>query len=496
MSHGCVYLVGAGCGAADLITMRGFALLRRCQVLVYDDLIDEELLDAVPADAERIYMGKRNGRPSAAQGEICDVLKDRARMGKMVVRLKGGDPFVFGRGGEEALALREAGIPFEVVPGITSAIAIPSEAGIPVTHRGLSRSVHIITAHTADADEGLPEYFDQLAKLPGTLVFLMGLSRLEAIAQGLMKAGMRADVPAAVLSGGNAPRRACVRGTLGDISARVRAAEVCPPAVIVVGGTAAMDLAPDAQAASWGSICVGLTGTDALAERIRAGLNLPGVRCFRTERSIVQEFEFGDALDGLCDGARHWIVLTSENGVRIFFKKLRERGLDLRKFNNCRFAVIGRRTAQVLQACGIRADFCPSVYTAEALARELPEAIGEEGDVYLFRSAQASAQLRQALAERFRVREISTYDICADAKVASRARNRLEEMDYLTFGSESGVRLYFETQGGVPDRTRCICIGEVTARALKRYYAKPFLTAAEISADGIVQAIIRGAQGT
>ena len=463
MSNGCVYLVGAGCGAADLITLRGLSLLRRCQVLVYDDLIDEDLLDAAPAAAERIYMGKRNGRPSAAQAEICEVLKEHARAGRMVVRLKGGDPFVFGRGGEEALALQEAGIPFEVVPGITSAIAIPSEAGIPVTHRGLSRSFHIITAHTADADGGLPGYFDQLAKLPGTLVFLMGLSRLESIARGLMEAGMAASTPAAVVSGGNAPHRACVRGTLEDISARVRAADE-----------------------------VGLTGTDALAERIRDGLRPLGAKCFRAERSVVRERAFGDSLDALCDGARHWIVLTSENGVRVFFDRVRERGLDLRNFHNCRFAVIGRRTAEALRERGIRADFCPSVYTTEALARELPDAIGDEGDVFLFRSAQASAQLREALAGRFRVREISTYDICADEAVAARARDRLEEMDYLAFGSESGVRLYFETQGGVPERTTCVCIGEVTARALRRYYAKPFLTATEISADGIVRAIVRG----
>lgn len=239
---GTVYLVGAGCGEADLITVRGLRLLESCHVVVYDDLIAPDLLNAAPAGAERVYMGKREGRHSASQEEICALLIDRARSGRAVVRLKGGDPFVFGRGGEEALALQAAGVPFEVVPGVTSATAIPALAGIPVTHRGLSRSVHIVTAHTADTPDGLPPGLDGLARLDGTLVFLMGLSRLEKIAQRLLAAGRSPGTPAAVLSGGNAPHPAAVRGTLADIAGKTRAANVQPPAVIVVGETAALEL--------------------------------------------------------------------------------------------------------------------------------------------------------------------------------------------------------------------------------------------------------------
>lgn len=239
---GAVYLVGAGCGRADLITVRGLRLLERCGAVVYDDLIARELLDAAPTQALRLYMGKREGRHSAPQEEICAKLVELARAGKNVVRLKGGDPFVFGRGGEEALALQAAGVPFEVVPGVTSAVAIPALAGIPVTHRGLSQSVHIVTAHTADTQDGLPAYFDGLACIPGTLVFLMGLSRLETIVQRLLAAGKAPDTPAAVLSGGNSPQPAAVRGTLADIAAKTRTANVQPPAVIVVGDTAALEL--------------------------------------------------------------------------------------------------------------------------------------------------------------------------------------------------------------------------------------------------------------
>ena len=237
---GKVYLVGAGCGAADLITVRGLRLLEGCGAVVYDDLLARELLDAAPESAERIYVGKRRGRHSMAQEDINALLISKAREGKTVVRLKGGDPFVFGRGGEEALALQAAGIRWEYVPGVTSAVAVPGEAGIPVTHRGVSRSFHVATAHTADAPDGLLSHLEEMARLPGTLVFLMGLSRLEEIARRLTGAGLSRSTPVAVIGGKNAPR--AVRGTLGDIAERVRETGTEAPAVIVVGGTAGMDL--------------------------------------------------------------------------------------------------------------------------------------------------------------------------------------------------------------------------------------------------------------
>lgn len=238
---GTVYLVGAGCGGADMITVRGLRLLERCGVVVYDDLLDKALLEAVPEGAEKIYVGKRQGRHSAAQEEICALLIEKAREGKTVVRLKGGDPFVFGRGGEEMLALRAAGIPCQEVPGVTSAIAVPALAGIPVTHRQISRSVHIITARTADTPGGLPEGLEALAGLRGTLVFLMGVSRLEELSARLLAAGMAPETPAAVVS-----EHMAVRGTLADIGEK--GAAVPPPAVIVVGETAAMDVRGAGQA--------------------------------------------------------------------------------------------------------------------------------------------------------------------------------------------------------------------------------------------------------
>lgn len=239
---GSVALVGAGCGRADLITMRGWTLLKQCQAVVYDDLIDPALLEAAPETALRIYMGKRSGTHSAHQNEINQKLIELAQAGYRVVRLKGGDPYLFGRGGEEMLALKAAGIPCQEVPGICSPIGIAAEAGIPVTHRGLSRSLHIVTAHTSDTPDGLPKDFDALAALDGTLVFLMGLEQLPRIVSRLMAAGKPGDTPVAVLSGGNSAHPARVRAPLSEIEREVRRAGVAAPAIIVVGRVAELDL--------------------------------------------------------------------------------------------------------------------------------------------------------------------------------------------------------------------------------------------------------------
>ena len=264
---GFVYLVGAGCGSADLITVRGLRLLQSCDAVVYDDLIDPALL-AQAAHAEQHPAGKRCGRHSMPQSEINSLLVRLGQSGKTVVRLKGGDPFVFGRGGEEFLALQAAGVPCEEAPGISSCIAVPAAAGIPVTHRGASRSFHVITGHTAQTGDTLPESLEALAALHGTLVFLMGLNSLEQIAARLTAAGKPPETPAAVVSGGNAPHPATVRGTLADIAEKARAARVQAPAVIVVGAAAALELcAPAAPVLPLAGVRVGLVGTPAFTER-------------------------------------------------------------------------------------------------------------------------------------------------------------------------------------------------------------------------------------
>ena len=346
---GCVWLIGAGCGSADLITVRGLKLLRQCDVVVYDDLIDSALLAEAPREAKRIYMGKRCGKHSAPQEEISRVLVEQARAGHRVARLTGGDPYVFGRGGEEAQALREAGVPYEEVPGISSAIAIPAAAGIPVTHRGVSRSLHIITGHTAGG--GLPEGAEHLAALEGTLVFLMGLRHLEQIAESLLAAGKSPDTPAAVVSGGNAAHPMTVRATLGTIARRTREADVRPPAVIVVGGTAALDLSGTVEK-PLDSVRVGLTGTDEMAARLRGVLEPLGANAWQVERALVEELPAEIDFTELFQD-RRWLVFTSANGVETFFRRLGRERVDLRRMSGCRFAVIGAATGAALERHGI-----------------------------------------------------------------------------------------------------------------------------------------------
>lgn len=485
---GWVYLVGAGCGEADLITLRGLELLRRCDVVIYDDLIAQELLTAVPEQAEKIYMGKRSGRHSAPQQEICAVLIAKARAGKNVVRLKGGDPFVFGRGGEELLALQSAGIPCAMVPGISSALAIPALAGIPVTHRGLSQSVHIVTGHTATSDDGLPVCLDALARLPGTLVFLMGLAQLPGIVHRLLAAGMAPDTAAAVLSGGNAPHPATVRATLAELEEKAWAAGVRSPAVIVVGPTAALELS-STLAGPLQNRSIGLIGTPAITEKLRPALQALGARTFLAAQSVVIDLPLSFDLHALCDGGTHWLVFTSVNGVRLFFQAAARQEIDLRRLNRCRFAVVGSATADALKAHGIYPELCPVCYTTEALGQLLLERVRPGEDILLLRSRRASKQLYHLLAARHLVREIPLYDLRPAPQVAADAAQRLEVADYLLFSSSSGVELFFDSHRAIPERSVCVCIGPVTAHALRQRYDKPFLTAAESSVKGIVQVI-------
>ncbi len=232
---GFVHIVGAGCSDSGLITVRGLNYVQNADVIIYDDLIAEDLLSMAKESCEKIYVGKRAGRHYMKQDEITPLIVAKAKEGKTVVRLKGGDPFVFGRGGEEIIALMENGIPFDEVPGITSAIAIPAEAGIPVTHREMSRSFHVITGHTSGAEEYLSESMEIIAKLSGTLIFLMGLSNLENICSSLIEYGKNINTPAAVISGGNSKNKITVRASLGDIAEKCRKEGVASPAVIVVG---------------------------------------------------------------------------------------------------------------------------------------------------------------------------------------------------------------------------------------------------------------------
>ena len=476
---GSVTLVGAGCGKADLITVRGLRMLQQCQAVVYDDLIDPALLSAAPERALRIYMGKRSGHHSASQEEINRKLIALAQSGLHVVRLKGGDPYLFGRGGEEMLALQAAGIPCAEIPGIPSAIGIPAEAGIPVTHRGVSRGVHIITAHAAGTADGLPEDFDAIAKLDDTLIFLMGLRQLSRIVQRLLAAGKSPDTPAAVLSGGNSPHPVAVRSALKDIEAAAAAAGAVSPAIILVGKAAAMDL----HAKPLSGVCVGITGTEEIAGKQRFLLEQLGAKAMRLAVSRVRDLPMSPVWETT---RPHWLVFTSGNGVKRFFRQLAQQGNPLGSCANRRFAVIGAATQKVLEGFGIRADLCPETFTSEALALALAEKAQPEEEILLLRSVSGTPVLRELLEQRgFTVRDVAAYALEPEGKAPLPAH-----LDYLTFSSASGVELFFHQYGSLPQGVQCVCIGEVTARALEQHTSASYLLAEETSAAGIINTIL------
>lgn len=469
---GKVILVGAGPGDADLITVRGLEKLKQCDAVVYDRLAAEELLDAVPAGCARIYVGKKPGAHFHTQEEINRILVECAEKYECVVRLKGGDSFVFGRGGEEALALRAAGIPFEVVPGITSAVAVPELAGIPVTHRGAARSFHVITGHTGtDAgEETAPdEEYRKYAKLDGTLVFLMGLANLEKITERLMRYGKPPETPAAVIADGATPRMRSVRGTLFDIAQSVRAAGFAPPAVLIIGAVAAFGLiraktpvyavgtAETLQA--FGRQTEALGGSWEPLIEMRA---VPAAGRQTLVREIGRIAEY------------NWILFTSKQAVEQFFPAYEEAGADIRALGGCRFGVIGKGTAAALKEHGIFADFMPQEADAERFGREFRERFGAAlPRVLLPQAARANPVLAEILRN-------AGCAVCAPAAydVAPRWIGRLPDPAgpaRFAFFSASGVEAFFAEPAageGLSGRWGFYCIGQRTRDALCEEFAK------------------------
>jgi uroporphyrinogen III methyltransferase/synthase len=388
-NSGKVYLVGAGCGDYDLITLRGKTLLSQCDVVVYDSLIDIRLLNFVPENSEKICVGKRAGQHSETQKNINNILVQKALEGGTVVRLKGGDPFVFGRGGEEILALQEHNIEYAVVPGISSSIAVPELAGIPVTHRRLSRSFHVITGHTAE--DMLPENMSTYAKLEGTLVFLMGLKNLRQIATGLIENGKSPTVPTAVISSGASSNQQIVRATLENIADEVQSQDLKSPAIIVVGEVAKFDFMQTISLPLH-KVSVAVTGTKRFASKLSAQLEKLGAEVKMLDYMSVIEYTdnstFDKALLNLNDYS--WIVLTSINGAEIFIKRLKKLKIDFRNLSKIKFAVIGSGTARVLENYGIFADLIPDDYTSKALGNSLSKLVCKDERVLLLRAEQGS----------------------------------------------------------------------------------------------------------
>ena len=496
---GTVYLVGAGPGDPGLITVRGRERLSQADVIVYDRLVDPRLLALAKPGAKLIYVGKAADRHTLRQSEINATLVAEARAGWNVVRLKGGDPFVFGRGGEEAEALAEAGVPFVVVPGVTSAIAGPAYAGIPVTHRNIASSLAIVTAHE---DPGKVESALHWQRLTGvdTLVFLMGVETLAGVVEQLLRHGRAAATPAALVRWATRPEQETLVATLGDIAERAAARDFGPPAVLVVGEVVRLrerlrwfDVLP-----LFGRRVLVTRGRDQ-ASALTALLEEKGARVWELPTiAIVRPADFDPAQRALDEVRSYdWVVFTSANGVQRALEYLMMRGKDARVFGNSLLAAIGPATAAALAQHSLRADYVPAEYRAEAVAAGLCERGVAGKRILLARAAQA----RPVLAEELRragavVDDVALYDTALPAAADAEAARLLRDggFDAVTFTSSSTVRNFRALFQDVDlaaalARTTVACIGPITASTAVELGLRVDVQARDYTIPGLVAAL-------
>ncbi len=494
-----VYLIGAGPGDPGLFTLRGKEILERADTVIYDYLAADALLSLARPDAEFVYVGKKAGDHTLPQHAINDLLVEKARQGRVVARLKGGDPYIFGRGGEEAEALIAAGIPFEEVPGISSTVAGPAYAGIPLTHRGHASSVTLITGHEDPSKPGSVHNWQALAASAATLVFVMGMKNLPDICRNLIAAGLDPRTPAAVIHWATTPRQRSLRAALEDLAGAVAAQGFTNPSLVVVGKVAAL---PDSL--NWferkpllgRSIVVTRAREQAgvLSARLRE-LGADVVECPTIRVRALEDTTQQDAALQSLSGY-DWLVFTSANGVRFFRERLFALGKDARSLAGLKIAAIGPATAEALTALGVRADFVPPAYVAEAAARGLV-ALGVQGKrVLLARAASARDvlpdELRKAGAE---VHVVPFYETVPAADRKDEVLQRLEEgrLDCVTFASSSTVTNFFalfppELFRNRPE-TRFACIGPITAKTLSEYGFASFIQPESYTVPALVEAV-------
>lgn len=470
---GKAWLVGAGC-SAGLLTREGLARLRQAQVVLYDALLDPAILAEIPAGAEAIPVGKRCGHHSLKQAEINALLVEKAREGKRVVRLKGGDSFVLGRGGEEILALQAAGVPYDIMPGVTSAVAVPEHLGIPVTHRGLARSFTVVTGHTQNGDL---EDWQALAELQGTLVFLMGLNQLPHICEKLQQSGKAPGTPVSVLCGGYSTRELRLDGTLSTIVEKT-AGKAFAPAVIVVGPVAGLHLETKKKKP------VLVTGSRNFCRQVARALE-PLDRV--VEQVPVLEVEpLLHRVPASILGAS-WLAFTSRNGVRLFGQWLKQHHIDHRKLAGCGLAAIGEGTADELARLGFTADLVPETYTAEALGKTLAGAVAPGKRCVLLRAEDGSVDLPRVLEEAgILYEDVPIYRI-RPVRTEAAVRPELAP-GTLIFGSAKGVHTFFGQYTLAPG-TKVLCIGPITARAAREEGIREPACATVHSVTGLVRAL-------
>lgn len=500
---GKVWLVGAGPSDAGLLTLKGKAVLEQAEVVVFDQLVGKGILAMIPREAKKINVGKFSGNHPVPQEQINQMLVEEAQEGKRVVRLKGGDPFLFGRGGEELELLSAKGIPFEVVPGVTSALSVPAYHGIPVTHRDFCSSVHIITGHRKGSEQVEIDY-GSLVKLDGTLIFLMGVAAMASICQGLLDAGMASSMPAAVLERGTTAHQRRVVADLAHLPEAALKANIQTPAIIVVGKVCGL-----AEHFHWaedrplGKYKVMVTRpkdrSSLLAQKLtEQGAEVLEIPTIETN-VIVDNERLLSALAHLADV--QWIAFTSPFGVETFFDALQKNRMDIRQLQGLRFAAIGSATQKAVESRGIFVDLVPEIYHGRALGEALAERMLEE--------QKDSGQRQRVLVPRAR---IGTEEVLIPLKEAGLAYEDLpiydtvdapweeylaydDSVDIVAFTSASTVRGFVKMAGDLDfTKVHALCIGEQTAQEASRYGMRITLSA-KATIDSMVDAFCALAKG-
>jgi uroporphyrinogen III methyltransferase/synthase len=499
---GVVYLVGAGPGDTGLFTVRGAELLGRADVVVYDALVNPELLRLAPKSAEVIFGGKRGKEQSISQAQLNQLLIKKAREGKVVVRLKGGDPYVFGRGGEEAEQLADAGLPFEVVPGVSSFVAVPNYAGVPLTHRDISSRITLITGHEDPGKEASTIDWPQVAKTPGTKVIMMGTDRIGQIAETLVREGMAPNTPVAMVRWGTTGRQHSIEGTLETIAQVAQREKIGPPTVAVVG-----DVVKLRSKLNWfekrplfGQRVV-VTRTREQASQLSRKLNDLGAEVLEIPTiKLEAPSQREDLVDAMLElNSYDWLVFTSPNGVATFFEYFFRRFHDMRDIGGARIAAVGPATANKLKELHLQVDLMPD----EALASNIGEAFREFESVEnlkicLLRAEVANSDLPKALeAMGAIVDDVACYKTTPESEDLTGAAGKLLETgaDWITFTSSSTVE-HFHDRFDLPalvkrfPKLKLVSIGPETSKALKALELSPQVEAKEHTTEGLVKALL------
>jgi uroporphyrinogen III methyltransferase/synthase len=500
MNRGKVFLIGAGPGDIKLITVKGLECIKKADVIVYDRLANTRLLSYKKPDAELIYVGKSPDRHTLTQEEINNLLVREALAGKIVARLKGGDPFVFGRGGEEAEVLIDSHIPFEVVPGITSAISVPAYAGIPVTHRDFTSTFTIITGNEDPTKEDSNINWQRLASDPGTLIFLMGVGNLRNIVQQLIKNGKDKNTPVALIRWGTRPEQQVVSGILANIVEEVTRAGLKSPAIIIVGEVVKLR-----ERLKWFENKP-LFGKRVLVTRSREQASILSQRIEELGGEAWEyptiaiepplDFEpFDKAIKNVNN--YHWIIFTSVNGVKAFFERLKKLHIDIRKLGDVKLCAIGPKTKEQLEEKGLLVDFVPEEFRAEAIIDGLKNTLKAGQKVLLPRADLARPILVESLKElKLNVEEVIAYRTVLDSDNNKELLEKLinKELHVITFTSSSTVKNFLKLLGEADIKNllngiTVACIGPITAETAQKSGLNVDIIAQKYTIEGLVDAL-------